>query len=81
MTGLQIVLVIVSCMTIIAFFHAMYGSVDSEWRIGLHFLNRPFFLFGVHCERILHEEEIEDVVMIGFILLTLEVSFFKDLEA
>jgi hypothetical protein len=82
MSGLQIVLIVVSCMTIIAFFHAMHGSVDSEVRIGLNFLNKPFFLFGVNTRRIIHDEEgeMEDVVEIGLILFSLEVSFYKDLE-
>jgi hypothetical protein len=77
------VMVIVSLMTIISFFHAMHGSVDSEVRIGLNFLNKPFFLFGVNSRRIIHDEEgeMEDVVEIGLILFSLEVSFFKDLEA
>jgi hypothetical protein len=82
MSGLQIVLIVVSCMTIIAFFHAMHNSVDSEVRIGLNFLNKPFFLFGVNTRRIIHDEEgeMEDVVEIGLILFSLEVSFYKDLE-
>jgi hypothetical protein len=80
---LQMVMVIVSLMTIIAFFHAMHNSVDSEWRIGINLLKKPFFLFGVNTRRIIHDEEgeMEDVVEIGLILFSLEVSFFKDLEA
>jgi hypothetical protein len=81
MSGLQMVLFIVGCMTMIAFFHAMHNSVDSEWRIGINFLRKPFFLFGVNSRRILHDdEEIEDVVEIGLILFTFEVSFYKDFE-
>jgi hypothetical protein len=76
------VMVIVSLMTIISFFHAMHGSVDSEVRIGINLLKKPFFLFGVNTRRIIHDEEgeMEDVIEIGLILFTFEVSFYKDLE-
>ena len=82
MSVLQMVMVIVSLMTIISFFHAMHNNMDSEVRIGINFLNKPFFLFGVNSRRIIHDEEgeMEDVVEIGLILFTFEVSFYKDLE-
>jgi hypothetical protein len=87
LTNMELFVVAVLVLTVVALFYGYLQGEDSEIGIEINLLKIPYFKLGIHIERYevhikeTHQTEQQDVFTFSFILIGLQITFFKILEA
>lgn len=75
------VYLIIGCYFLISVVYGFYNSLDIEISLEVNTFKFPYWKFGLFSQRVVLDDHIEDVIIIGMVFISIEVVFYKELEA
>jgi hypothetical protein len=86
-TNMEMLITVVLILVVTALVYGYNDAQDNEIVIEINRLKIPYFKLGIHIERYVvhssdtHEDEQHDVFTFSFVFISLQITFFKILEA